>query len=59
MFQKLVATIDGMSATVLRVTLGLIVGPGTRVAVFGIGATIGVAALMVHAQHGFFMNCVW
>jgi len=36
--------------------LGLIVGLGTRVAALGIGATIGVAALMVHAQHGFFMN---
>jgi putative oxidoreductase len=36
--------------------LGLIVGLLTRVAAFGVGVTIGVAALMVHVQHGFFMN---
>jgi len=36
--------------------LGLIAGLFTRVAALGIGATIGVAALMVHVKHGFFMN---
>jgi putative oxidoreductase len=36
--------------------LGLIVGLGTRIAAFGVGATIGVAALMKHGQYGFFMN---
>lgn len=36
--------------------LGLIVGLGTRIAALGVGATIGVAAFMVHLQHGFFMN---
>jgi putative oxidoreductase len=36
--------------------LGLVVGLGTRIAALGVGATIGVAALMVHVQHGFFMN---
>ena len=36
--------------------LGLIVGLGTRIAALGVGATIGVAALMGHVQHGFFMN---
>jgi putative oxidoreductase len=36
--------------------LGLIVGLGTRIAALGVGATIGVAAIMVHVQHGFFMN---
>ncbi len=37
-------------------SLGLIVGLGTRIAALGIGITIGVAALMGHVQHGFFMN---
>lgn len=36
--------------------LGLIVGLTTRLAAFGVGVTIGVAAFMGHAQHGFFMN---
>lgn len=36
--------------------VGLIVGLGTRIAALGIGAIIGVAALMAHVQHGFFMN---
>lgn len=36
--------------------LGLIVGLGTRIAALGVGVTIGVAALMSHVQHGFFMN---
>ncbi|ALC17856.1 putative membrane protein YphA, DoxX/SURF4 family [Desulfuromonas soudanensis] len=36
--------------------LGLIAGLFTRVAAFGIGATIGVAALMGHVKYGFFMN---
>lgn len=36
--------------------LGLIVGLGTRIASLGVGATIAVAALMGHMQHGFFMN---
>lgn len=36
--------------------LGLITGLLTRVAAFGVGVTMLVAALMVHAQHGFFMN---
>ena len=36
--------------------LGLIAGLATRVAALGVGATIGVAALMVHVQNGFFMN---
>jgi putative oxidoreductase len=36
--------------------LGLIVGLGTRIAALGVGATIGVAALMAHGQYGFFMN---
>jgi putative oxidoreductase len=36
--------------------LGLIIGLTTRVAAFGVGVTIGVAALMAHVQHGFFMN---
>lgn len=35
---------------------GLIVGLGTRIAAMGVGATIGVAAIMVHVKHGFFMN---
>lgn len=37
-------------------SLGLIVGLLTRVAAFGVGATIGVAAFLVHLQNGFFMN---
>ncbi|PLY03919.1 MAG: hypothetical protein C0624_06505 [Desulfuromonas sp.] len=36
--------------------LGLIVGLTTRIAAFGVGTTIGVAALMAHTQNGFFMN---
>jgi len=36
--------------------IGLIVGLTTRIAAFGVGTTIGVAALMAHTQHGFFMN---
>jgi putative oxidoreductase len=36
--------------------LALIAGFATRIMSFGIGATIGVAALMVHTKHGFFMN---
>lgn len=36
--------------------LGLIAGPGTRISALGITVTIGVAALMLHLQHGFFMN---
>jgi putative oxidoreductase len=36
--------------------LGLILGLGTRVAAFGISVTIAVAAMMLHVQHGFFMN---
>ncbi len=36
--------------------LGLITGLLTRVAAFGVGFTMLVAALTVHAQHGFFMN---
>lgn len=36
--------------------IGLIVGLTTRVAAFGVGTTIGVAALMAHTQNGFFMN---
>jgi len=36
--------------------LGLIAGLATRVAALGVGATIAVGALMVHVQHGFFMN---
>ena len=35
--------------------LGLIVGLLTRVAAFGVGATMAVAAT-VHASNGFFMN---
>jgi len=37
-------------------SVGLILGFFTRVCAFGIGVTIGVAALMVHVQNGFFMN---
>jgi len=36
--------------------LGLIVGFATRIAAFGVGVTLGVAALMAHVQNGFFMN---
>ncbi len=36
--------------------LGLIVGFLSRIAALGIGITMTVAALMFHAQHGFFMN---
>ncbi len=36
--------------------LGLIVGLGTRIAALGIGVTMAVAILMVHAPNGFFMN---
>lgn len=36
--------------------LGLLLGLYTRVAAFGIGVTIGVAALMAHVGNGFFMN---
>lgn len=37
-------------------SLGLIVGLCTRIAALGVGVTIGVAALMVHLENGFFMN---
>lgn len=37
-------------------SLGLIVGLLTRVAAFGIACVMVVAVLMVHLQHGFFMN---
>lgn len=37
-------------------SLGLIAGLGTRLAALGIGATLGVGAVMVHLQNGFFMN---
>lgn len=37
-------------------SLGLLVGLLTRVAAFGIGCVIFVAALMVHLPNGFFMN---
>lgn len=37
-------------------SLGLIVGLCTRIAALGVGVTIGVAALMVHIENGFFMN---
>lgn len=36
--------------------IGLIVGGLSRIAAFGIAATMAVAALMVHAQYGFFIN---
>ena len=36
--------------------LALIAGTGTRLAALMVGGTIGVAALMVHLPHGFFMN---
>lgn len=37
-------------------SLGLIVGLLTRVAAFGIGVVMVVAALLVHVGNGFFMN---
>ncbi len=37
-------------------SIGLIVGLGTRVAAFGIAATMTVAAFMLQLQNGFFMN---
>ncbi len=37
-------------------SLALALGLVTRLAAFGIGTTIAVAALMVHASNGFFMN---
>ena len=37
-------------------SLGLIAGLGTRVAAFGITVNMVVAVLMLHLQHGFFMN---
>jgi len=36
--------------------VALIAGLFTRVAALGIGATIAIAAMMVHLQNGFFMN---
>ena len=36
--------------------IALITGFATRIAAFGVGATITVAALMAHLQNGFFMN---
>jgi putative oxidoreductase len=36
--------------------VALIAGFATRIAAFGVGVTIAVAALMVHLQNGFFMN---
>lgn len=36
--------------------IALLTGFATRIAAFGVGATITVAALMVHLQNGFFMN---
>ena len=36
--------------------IGLIVGGLSRIAACGIAATMAVAALMVHAQYGFFIN---
>jgi putative oxidoreductase len=36
--------------------LALITGFTTRIAAFGVAATITVAALMAHVQNGFFMN---
>ncbi len=36
--------------------LGLITGLFTRIAAFGVGFTMLVAALMVHLPNGFFMN---
>jgi putative oxidoreductase len=37
-------------------SLALVLGLLTRLAAFGIGTTIAVAAFMVHASNGFFMN---
>lgn len=37
-------------------SLGLIIGFLTRLAAFGIGASLAVCAYMNHLQHGFFMN---
>lgn len=37
-------------------SLALVAGIFTRVAAFGIAATMAVAVAMVHWQHGFFMN---
>src|SRR5574337_736653 len=37
-------------------SLGLIFGLFSRIAAFGIGTMITVAALMLHVQNGFFMN---
>jgi putative oxidoreductase len=37
-------------------SLGLIAGLFTRIAAFGIGVMITVAAFMLHVQNGFFMN---
>lgn len=36
--------------------IGLVVGGLSRIAAFGVAVTMAVAALMVHAQHGFFIN---
>lgn len=36
--------------------LGLILGLFTRIAAFGVGVTMLVAALTVHLENGFFMN---
>ena len=36
--------------------IGLIVGALTRIAAFGVGVTMVVAACMVHLDNGFFMN---
>ena len=36
--------------------IALITGFATRIAAFGVGATITVAALMAHVQNGFFMD---
>ena len=36
--------------------LALIAGFATRAAAFGVGATMAVAAALVHLEHGFFMN---
>lgn len=46
-------------AAILAESVGavaLVAGLGSRIAALGIGITIGVAAIMVSAQHGFFMN---
>lgn len=37
-------------------SLALIAGFLTRIAAFGVGVTMAVAAVMVHAPYGFFMN---